>query len=64
MIDKDGTSSGRFRGGVEGAFKRSKDVGDVFVEVTYLTCGFSDEFSLIMWKMSQGLRSFGVLDLG
>ena len=48
MIDKDGTGGGWFRGGVEGAFEGSEDVGDVFVEVTYFARRFSDEFRLIV----------------
>ncbi len=49
MIDKDRTCGGRFRGGVEGALEGSKDVGDVFVKVTYLARRFPDEFGLVGW---------------
>lgn len=49
VIDKDGTCGGRFRGGVEGASKGSKDVGDVFVKITYFARCFSDELGLIVW---------------
>lgn len=48
MIDKHGTCGGWFRGGVEGAFEGSKDVGDVFVEVTHFARRFSDELGLIV----------------
>lgn len=49
MIDQDRTCGGWFRGGVEGAFEGSQDVGNVFVEVTYFACRFSDELGLIVW---------------
>lgn len=49
MIDKDGTCGGWFRGRVEGAFEGSKDVGDVFVELTCFARRFSDELDLIVW---------------
>lgn len=49
MIDEDGTCGGWFRGGVEGTFEGSKDVGDVFVEITYFARRFSDELGLIVW---------------
>lgn len=49
VIDKDGTCGGWFRGGVEGASEGSKDVGDVFVKVSYFARRFSDELSLIVW---------------
>ena len=49
MIDKDGTGSGWFRRRVEGAFEGSKNVGDIFVEVTYFARRLSDELSLIRW---------------
>ena len=52
MIDKDRTCSGWFRGGVEGAFKGSKDVGDVLIEVPYFARTFSNELGLIVWQMS------------
>lgn len=49
MVDKDGTCGGWFRGGVEGASKGSKDVGNVFVKVTYFARRFSNELGLIVW---------------
>ena len=52
MIDKDGTCSGGFRGGVEGASKGSKNVGDILIEVPYFTRAFSNELGLIVWQMS------------
>lgn len=48
MIDKDRAGGGWFRGGVEGALEGSKNVGDVFVEVTYFARRFSNELCLIM----------------
>ena len=49
MIDEDGTCRGWFRGGVEGAIEGSKNVGDVFVEVTYFARRFSHKLDLIVW---------------
>ena len=49
MIDEDRTCGGWFGGRIEGAFEGGKDVGNVFVEVTYFACRFSDELSLIGW---------------
>ena len=49
MIDEDGTCSGWFRRGVEGALEGSKNIRDVLVEVTYLARRFSDELGLIRW---------------
>lgn len=49
MIDEDGTGSGWFRGRVEGAFEGSKNVGDIFIEVTYFPRRLSYELRLIRW---------------
>lgn len=63
MIDNDGTCGGGLSSRIEGALEGSKGIRDVFVEITNLTRRFSDELGLIVWKMGQGLRSFGVLNL-
>ena len=52
VIDKDRTCCGRLRGGVEGSFEGSEDVGDVLVEIACLTRRFPDKLRLIMRQMS------------
>ena len=52
MIDENGAGCCWFRGGVKRALEGSKDVENVFVEVTYFVRRFSNELGLVVRQMS------------